>query len=663
MKKIFICLSIFALCFSLLACDDESSEQKDPDTPIVDDENGSYVIPNYTGDNIDINSSGYVQGSIHQYNVTETSNYVVQNNQTQYKILVPSDASFSLTAYALEFSNLFFEATNVRLEIIDDSQFDSNGKYISLGDTKLFEECGILLDYTEIKSQGFVIKTIGDSIFMAGFSDEAVSNATYQYMNMIADYLYLGPDTYIINNVSEVKLGIYDIIDAPDIEHVAGSYSFVSSARKYRIGGDLWIDVNSERYHNSFSYLPKAKYEATHPEWYSTDGTQLCYTARGNEESLALMQETVFEVMKEHLIKFPTKTAIQFGIQDRNTFCDCPTCTESYKNYNGSNAALIVKFLNVISDKVNEWFEGEGAAYKRDLKITFFAYLSTNTAPAKLDSTTGKYVPIDESVICRPNVCPFFADIRGDYTKSYYDQSSANKNFANNMKAWTSCCDNVFFWTYQTNFHYYLTPYNCFDAMVDSYKFAVECGVTYLFDQAQFGQGPSATGWSFLKQYITARASWNCNIPTAQLYDEFFSEWYSKEASSVMRQLFDEYLVVARYQNNILGYTGYDSIYHNALQEKYWSKQTLIRWIELFDDALEEIEVYKDTNSDKYTKYYNHIVAERVQYSYILLKVFSSSMSEEEILFYKNMFYSDVETTGILKENEFKNTWVTGIFD
>ena len=130
-----------------------------------------------------------------------------------------------------------------------------------------------------------------------------------------------------------------------------------------------------------------------------------------------------------------------------------------------------------------------------------------------------------------------------------------------------------------------------------------------------------------------------------------------------MRELFDEWLLVARYQNNMLGYEGYDSIYHNALQEKYWSKQTLIRWINRFNEALEEIEVYKDTNTDKYNRYYNHIIAERVQYSYILLKVFSSSMSEEDIAFYKNMFYKDVETVGILKENEFKNSTVVGIFD
>lgn len=660
MRKLFISLLIIMMSFALVSCDDEKNPGTGDIPPSVDDD--SYV-PEYQGGNMNYSNIGRVQGAIHQYNITDTNEYVVKDGQTQYKILIPSDASFGLESHVTTFSDLFYEATGVRLEIVDDSNdYSSNNKYISVGETKLFTENNIVLDYSQLKSKGFIIKTVGSSIVMNGFSDDAISNALYQYMTLIADYRYLGPDTYILNTeLKDVKLQNYDVIDAPDIEHVAGSYGFITSLNKYRINGDIWIDPNGERYHNSFAYLPPATYQAQHPDWYSTDGTQVCYTARGNEDSLKEMQDVVFEVMKEHLIKYPNKTAIQFGIQDRNTFCECETCFASKQKYNGSNAAVVVKFLNTISDRINEWFDGAGAEYKRDLKITFFAYLSTNTAPAKWDEQLQKYVPIDETVICRPNVCPFFADIRGDYTKSYYDQTSANKQFANSMKAWTECSSNIFFWTYSTNFHYYLTPYNSFDAMIESYKFAVECGVSYLFDQAQWN-GQAATGWSFLKQYMTSRGSWDCNVAPEVLYDEFFSEWYSKEAGSIMRELFDEYRVLASYQTNVLGYSGNDSIYHNPLQTKYWSKQTLIRWIDRFDDALEEIEVYKTTSPDKYTKYYNHITTERVQYTYILLKVFSSSMSEQEITYYKQLFLSDAERNGLTHENEFHNVTIQEIF-
>ena len=659
MKKILICLLTLCMGLTLTACGEDKDTNNSNTLPSNDETN---FIPNYPGGNMDYSNIGYVEGSIHQYNISELDDYVIENSQTQYKILIPSEASVSLVSYVSEFVSLFKEATNIELEVVTDDTFDSSAKYLSVGNTKLFSDSEIEMNYDQLKSQGFMIRTYNNSILFNGFTDAACLNGLYQYLTLIADYRYLGPETYILNkNLSDVKLFDYDILDAPDIEYRVSSYSFVTSGRKYRLTDAPFIPVNGLNYHNTFAYLPPEQYKSTYPEWYSIDGTQLCYTARGNKESLKVMQEHVVDVIKSHLIQFPDKNAITFTIQDSNTFCNCDTCAESYKKYNGSNAAVVVQFLNVVSDMVNEWFEGAGAQYKRDLKILFFAYLSTNVAPTKFDSTLNKYVPIDDSVVCRPNVCPFFADIRGDYTKSYYDQTSANKQYAESMKAWVECSSYLYFWTYSTNFHYYLTPYNSFDAMLDSYKFAVETNTNYIYDQAQFNQGQSSTGWSFLKQYMTSRATWDCNVEAKDLYDEFFSEFYSKEAGPIMRELFDEYRVLANYQTTSLGYSGPNSIYHNPFQSKYWSKQTLLRWIARFDEALEAIEVYKESSPGQYAKYYGHITSERVQYTYLLLKIYSASMSEDELVYYKAQFHSDAEGNGMLYESELANSLVVNI--
>lgn len=659
MKKILICFLALFTAFCITGCK-ENTDTPEQNTPPINNESG--FVPDYEGGNMNYSNIGYIEGSIHQYNISETNDYVIKNGQTQYKVLIPKDATVSLTSYTSEFVSIFKEATNLELEIVTDDNYDASANYISVGNTKLINDNNIHLDYSQLKSQGFIIKTVNKSIVISGFSDQACLNGLYEYMHLIANYRYLGPETYILNtDLKEVKLSNYDIIDAPDIEYRAGSYSFVTSDRKYRLTGAPFIPVNGVTYHNTFSYLPPNTYKESHPEWYSIDGTQLCYTARGNKDSLKLMQEHVVEVMKSHLIEYPDRNAITFTIQDSNTFCTCDTCSESYTKYKGSNAAVVVKFLNGVSDMVNEWFEGDGAQYKRDLKILFFAYLSTNVAPTNYNETTKEYSPIDDSVVCRENVCPFFADIRGDYTKSYYDSKSANKQYAESMKAWASCSTNLYFWTYSTNFHYYLTPYNSFDAMLDSYKFAVECDTNYLYDQAQFNQGQSATGWSFLKQYMTSRAAWDCNVTAKELYDEFFSEFYSKEAGPIMRELFDEYCILADYQTNSLGYSGPSSIYHNPFQEKYWSKQTLIRWINRFDEALAAIEVYKESAPGQYAKYYGHITSERVQYTYLLLKIYSASMSEFELAYYKAQFHSDAEGNGMLYESELANSLVVNI--
>ncbi len=663
MKRIlFIILSTLLVLF-IVGCKNKTKEKETKkDEPNNEVQNG--YVQEYTGEYMNYKKIDQVVGSIHQYKMDETNNYVLEDGKSNYELLLPDEASAALISFANEFINLFFEATNLKLEISYDSDFDENKNYFAISNNTLFNNSGIKLDYNQIQSQGFIIKTYNNSILINGFTEQACLNGVYEYMTLVANYRYLGPDTYTLNtNIKNIKLYNYDIIDAPDIEYRVGSYSFVNSSnmRKYRFQGSLFIPINGHTWHNTFDYLPPSTYKETHPKWYSVDGTQLCYSARGDNDELALMQEQVFEVLKQNLIAYLERNIVTFSIQDSNTFCTCPTCQESKLKYNGSNAALVVKFLNKISEKVDEWFNGDGSEYKRDLKILFFAYLSTNVAPAVIDEATNEYKPVDEEVRCRNNVCPFFADIRGDYTKSYYDETSANNQYATNLKAWTNCSSHIFVWTYSTNFHYYLTPYNSFDAMTNSYKFFVECKANYLYDQAQFNQGQSATGWSFLKEYITSRASWDCNLELNDLYDEFFSEFYSRDASVIMRELFNEYLVLANYQTNVLGYSGPNSIYHNPFQEKYWPKRTLLSWLEKFDDALSSINKYKDSAPGLYAKYYSHITAERVQYTYLLLKIYSSSLSEEELAFYKAQFHSDAESNGMLYESELANSLVTNI--
>ena len=658
MKKILIILLLLIFSISMTSCKEEQTNN-----PPTDTENG--IIPNYQGGNMSVPSVGAVDGAIHQFNMTEKDSYIIKDSKTDYKIIVPSEVSISFDSYIAEFLGLFSEATNIQLEIVKDLDYKGDGKYISVGETTLFKNSGIVLDYNQIKSQGYVIKTINDSIYLNGFTDQSCLNAMYQFMTMIADYQYLGPSTYILKtDITDLKLYDFDVIDAPDIEYRIRSYAFVDVDRKYRLNlhNEICIPVNGAHYHNTFNYLDPNIYKKDHPEWYATDDTQLCYTARGDKESLKEMQNLVFEVMKEHLINYPDLPIISFSIQDSNTFCKCDTCTASYNKYNGSNAAVVVQFLNVISDMVNEWFEGEGAPYKRDLKILFFAYLSTNKAPARYDENLKKYVPIDETVVCRENVVPYFCDIRGDYTKSYYDEKSANYEFANSMRAWTECSSSLYFWCYGTNFSHFFVPYNNFDAMVDTYKFAVECDALYLYEQAQVNQQNGSTGWCYLKQYMTSRLAWNCNLDVNQIYDEFFSEFYSKEASSIMRELFDEYHILANYQTNVLGLSGPSSIYQDPYDEKYWPKQTLLKWLDRLDDALEAIEVYKENEPGKYSKYYSHITSERVQYTYLLLTIYNSSLSNEQFEFYRNQFYEDTELNGILYSDELRTQMASELF-
>lgn len=652
MKKIMALLLSIASLLSISSCNNSNT---DSSSSFVDSTNQEQEF-DFSGSNTKYNNHGDVKGSIHKLNQTETNDYFINNGTTSYKIVIANDASNEIIVYVKDLIALINEATNLTLEYVYEKDFKENDKFISIGNTSLFKKSGITLDYDELKSQGYVIKTINKAIYMNGFTDSSCAYAIYQFLTMTVNYEFYGPNTYYIDkNVSSIKLMNYDVVDAPDIEYRMTSYNFAqgASVRKYRLTiEDAFMSVNGVRWHNTFEYFPKATYLESNPEWYSDDGTQLCYTAHGNKESRLKMIEHVSDVIKESMIANPSKNVITFTIQDSDTFCSCTTCKNSKIKYNGANSAVIIQFLNEVSNNINSWFKAEGKEYERDLKILFFAYLSTNVAPVNYDSSTNTYSPVDSSVVCNDDVCVFFADIRGDYTHSYYDETSANDIYIKNMKAWTSVSKTFFFWTYSTNFRYYLTPYNSFNAMQETYKFAVECNTAYLYDQAQYNQGQSATGWSFLKEYLTSKLLWNVNLNQDALINNFFANFYSNEASTIMKQLFDEYRVLATYQTDVLGFSGASSIYHNALKSEYWPKNTLLKWINMFDDALKAIEPLRKKDVGAYQTYYSNITSERVAYVYLLLKIYNASLSNDELTYYKKLFHDDAEGNGMIYEGE-----------
>ena len=136
--------------------------------------------------------------------------------------------------------------------------------------------------------------------------------------------------------------------------------------------GKVWMGPSGMGWHNTFAYLPKEKYSATHPKWYSVDGTQLCFYARGDEEEQALMFETFMNSFMDVIKAYPDVENITITQQDINTWCTCPVCSAEKEKY-GTDAATIVKFCNKVSDALPEYFEKNGLK-ERNINICFFAY-------------------------------------------------------------------------------------------------------------------------------------------------------------------------------------------------------------------------------------------------------------------------------------------------
>ena len=174
MKKIFhkicsalLCLTVF---FSAAACGGSNGSSTNSNSGASS--NGS----NLSGS---LKDSIYTDG-VHVYDYTETDKYVVQNGQSDYKIVLSANPS-SLEKLAADELVLFFEeATGVTLPVISDGAiaYNQDSKVICLGKNEYYRTAYSLHDDLstvgkKLEHDGFIIETVGNGIFIFGDNAEA----------------------------------------------------------------------------------------------------------------------------------------------------------------------------------------------------------------------------------------------------------------------------------------------------------------------------------------------------------------------------------------------------------------------------------------------------------------------------------------------------------
>ena len=190
--------------------------------------------------------------------------------------------------------------------------------------------------------------------------------------------------------------------------------------------------------------------------------------------------------------------------------------------------------------------------------------------------------------------------------------------------------------------------------MQDIYKYGVANNANFLFDQGQYNQSGRPTGWCMLKIYLSSKLAWNVNANVSELINNFFNAYFGP-AAKPMKAMFDSYRVQAFY-NEQNGYSGAKSIFHNAMQDKYWPRPMVEDWLSYTEQALQAIESLKATDATLYEAYKLNINVERLSPIYLLVELHNSAYSAEKVLQYQKEFLQIATETGITRVDESKNT-------
>ena len=591
--------------------------------------------------------------------IPETEYDLVSNGASEYFIMIPKNATEKEKYAASELQLFIKSATGANLAVVKESKADLSGHFLSVGATEASKKAGIIPSYEEVKSNGYILKTIEDDCYIKGYTDIGTRNGIYGWLEGSIGYECYAKDEIVYKKTADLKLLAFDQTELPDFEwRLSPGEAAFDEEYTYRMRMDEYGEayVTGRLIHNSFTFVDPMVYDYTskkYKDWFSKTlnaagdkPAQLCYS---NEEMCKEYIKNLKKVLEE------TEAAVVIlGMEDNMDWCTCKACTKSKETY-GTDSAVMIKFANKVQAAISEWNK-ENRKGKTPITCTFFAYYKTEQPPVKLDETTGEYVAIDESVKFHDDLGVLIAPYMASYAVPF--DSENNAETYKNIQGWSALTDNIDAYVYTIHPGHTLIFKDTFEVMQSNYQTLLDAGTSVIYDQMNGGQRNGETGWNRAMLYVKSKLQWDNSLNMEELLDDFFANYFDVSADT-MRGILDEERRWLNYVYSQLGVSG--KCQDNLMQPEYWSYPMLKKNLEQFEKAYQEIEVYRETDPERYEKLHDRITLETMQYRYIIIQLFGSNYTAEELLNMKYAFKKDAEQLEMLvyKENtSLENLWI-----
>lgn len=561
---------------------------------------------------------------------------LIKNGKSDYIIVIPENSnSKHINAAVDELVTLIQEATGVELEVITDAQISTvteSTKYLSVGKTKVFSASNISATFEELGADGLKLYTYGSNVVMVGGGDRGSMYAAYEFLERQFNFeCYAADEYYIDTNVSNLKLKKFEVTEIPVFERRSVGLFCYTNDEQYRnrmrqeLFKEGWIYWS----HSHFRIMPLEEYFEAHPDWYyptnigvtDEEPTQLCLT---NEEMTKEFIKNVVELVKDN----PEATYISLGQQDVQTWCTCPTCSESVAKYKESGT--LIRFTNKVAAAVQEYIDKNEPG--REFYVSTFAYQKSQEAPIDENGNA-----LDPSVYPAENVRMMIAPIYACNCHNYSEE--CNKEINSLFEDWNVVANGkIFAWIYNKIFASYFTPFNNYSTLVQNYNILDSMGVQFVYHQGN--KETEAGGMQELKAYVEAKLMWDNTLEPEELVKEFCEHYYKDAADA-----YYEYYKLIRFNYGIWETNGLHC-YNNAaasqevLQEKYWTRDLVDQLDNQFKIMFESIGKYKETNPELYD-----VLNTRIQKEYLTVR-----------FFYLNYHFDDLtyeEAALILEEFEY----------
>lgn len=599
---------------------------------------------------------------------------IVVNNSSDYKVILPENATECEEFAGKEFVNYLKKVYGVQLEILHEaiSDYGENKKYISIGETAVFQNykqaTGLKMDVDEMNLDGFIIKAEGDTVFIAGARDRGTLYGVYEFLTKYAGVKFIASDCIYIPEENNLQPESMDITEIPDIpirsywsgltkidplycaqQRIVDMSSLSSPQYGYGIYRDFYMDG-----HNTLKLSDAKNNFADHPECFAEiddkrQALDICWTSGITDEGTLdetqeySMAKFLLEGLKK-LIRSSHKECTMFfvGQEDSSTWiCSCERCTAIKDKY-GAISAAEVRMLNVLVEELNEWSKAEFDG--REINLNFFAYTYSENPPVKQDEE-GNYYVVDDQVMLDDRVYVMIAPAsKGNHIYSYTDerQLAWNKFM---FEGWSVVTDHINVFDYTTNFNNFLMYHPNISTFKDNIKYFISKNVYCLLAEAE---DYDTEIWTIeLKTYIYSKLMWDVSLNVNELLEEYCRYYYGPVADDVLNYI---YFTEAQCNKNKEIYGGEwfwhmatDPSYHSI---EYYPLNFAEKGVDILENALKKVEL-SDLNEEEKLLYSLRVKNVRLSANMVILNNYKMYYGNNGYLDFVRQYFADCDEVGI----------------
>ena len=583
---------------------------------------------------------------------------LANHGATRAHIIVADEASAATWHAARTLSGYLSEMTGASLTIHPASRGtigNQDAAEICVGQTGRAGEP----ELTGLKNDGYILKTVGNRLFILGENDRAVLHAVYAFLEDVLGCRFFTDTVEHVPQRAYLAIGEVDkkVISPFEYREVFGNvcYDDDEFASKRGLNGLNGMGLTQDAEHggsirywgfgHTFNALvPVEEFFDEHPEYFSMIdgkrvsgregnnryldmnlvGTQLCLT---NPDVIRIVTERIRKSIQDH----PECRIFSISQNDCGNYCTCPECARVDAE-EGAHSGSLLRLVNAVANDIAEDYP--------DVIIDTFAYQYTRKPPKLTRPAPNVCVRICSIECCFSHP---LAECDHQYEKPTYSYTGMageqeeydpdHTSFQSDLEGWGKICRRMYVWNYNTDFKHYLNPFPNLHVLQKNIQYFLKNGVTGIFEQ---GNGEDLSGeFGELRYYIQSKLLWEPDGDVDRWMREFMAAYYGMAAQPI-REFIDAL------RNHVAEHDVHVRIYDAP------DRGHMPQWlIDLADAKFDEAEALADD-----AEVLERVRRSRMQIKYC--KLFNMSMDDPQRTVACEEFISEIKHFGFTRTREWQ---------